>query len=79
MVIDHVNRTHAAACSAAEGNRQNALAQAVLTGGGSAAVAAAQLASDIAFYRSVIASCKANNLPYGQFVETLQRLGTGGA
>jgi hypothetical protein len=79
VVIEHINKTHQASCIAAEGTRQNALAQAVLAGGGSAAVAAAVKASDVAFYRAVIASAKANNQPYGQFVEALSFLGTGGS
>lgn len=78
MIIEHTNKTHQAACSLAEGTRQNALAQAVLAGGGSAVVAAAVKASDVAFYRSVVASAKASGLPYGQFVEALIYLGTSG-
>lgn len=78
MIVSHENKAHAAACALAEGSRQNALAQAVLAGGGSATVAAAVKASDIAFYRAVVASAKAQGLPYGQFVEALMFLGTSG-
>jgi len=69
-VIQHTNKVHEAACVAAEGQRQSALA--------AANTPALCKAADIAFYRAVIASCKTNGQPYGNFVETLQFLGTGG-
>jgi hypothetical protein len=67
MIIDHPNKTHAAACVLAEGTRQAAMA-----GNPSAATAKA---ADIAFYRAVANSAAANGQPYAVFVETLRTLG----
>jgi hypothetical protein len=55
------NKIHEAACSIAESNRQ-----AVVAAAGSSA--AAVIAADVAFYRAVIVSCKANNLPFNDLV-----------
>jgi hypothetical protein len=71
MIIDHPNKTHASTCVLAEGTRQAAMA-----GNPSSATAKA---ADIAFYRSVIASCVANGQPYSNFTVALMALGTGGA
>jgi hypothetical protein len=62
VIIQHPNKTHEASCASAESSRQ-------------AAVAAAIAAGDIAYYRSVIASAKANGQPYGNFLEALTWLG----
>lgn len=77
MVIQHPNVAHSAACATAEGSRQQAEAAAIAAGGGSAAVAASVRTGEIAYYRSIIASAKANGQPYGNFLETLTRLGAG--
>jgi hypothetical protein len=69
-VIRSDNKIHEAACLSAELARQNAMATATTT----AQVAAA----DIAFYRSVISSCKTNGLPFNNFTHALWCLGTGG-
>jgi hypothetical protein len=79
MIIQHANKTHETACIGAEGTRQQAVAAAYVAGGGSAVIAAAIKTSEIAFYRSVIASAQANNLPYSNFTVALLALGTGGA
>jgi hypothetical protein len=63
------NKTHEANCSIAESNRQAAAAN------GSPA---ALKASDIAFYRAVIASCQTNGLPFASFRQALIFLGTDG-
>lgn len=75
MIIQHPNKTHEASCASAESSRQAAVAAAIAAGGGSAAVAAAIKTGDIAYYRSVIASAKANGQPYGNFLEALTWLG----
>ena len=62
---------HDAACAIAESNRQAATAAA----GSNAALV---IAADVAFYRAVLASAKAQNLPYGNFTQALFWLGTGG-
>jgi hypothetical protein len=70
-VIQHENKIHERACSIAESNRQAAVAAAGSSG-------AAVIAADVAFYRAVIVSCKANNLPFNEFSFALKTLGTGG-
>jgi hypothetical protein len=67
-VIQHENKIHEKACSIAESNRQ-----AVVNAAGSSA--AAVKAADVAFYRAVIVSCKANNLPFNEFNFALWTLG----
>jgi hypothetical protein len=70
-VITSENKIHAAACVDSEMQRQAAMATATTT---------AQVAAvDIAHYRRIIASCKSNNLPFGNFTQALINLGTGGA
>jgi hypothetical protein len=71
MIIQHDNKAHQAACVAAEAARQTAVAAA----NGSAAIVKA---AEIIFYRSVVASCQSNNLPFGNFTQALRDLGTGG-
>jgi hypothetical protein len=65
------NKIHEAACSTAESNRQ-----AVIAAAGSSA--AAVKAADVAFYRAVILSAKANNVPFVNFSQALFFLGTDG-
>lgn len=65
-------KAHDDNCATAEMNRQVSVAGA----GGSAAIVKA---AEITFYRSVVASCLANNLPFGNFTRALQDLGTGGS
>jgi hypothetical protein len=72
MIIQHDNKIHQAACVAAESNRQVAVAAA----NGSAAIVKA---AEVAFYRAIVASCQANNLPFANFTYALQNLGTGGS
>jgi hypothetical protein len=68
-VITSENKTHAATCANAEMIRQVACA---------GATPAAIRTAEIAFYRSVIASCVANGLPFSNFTQALINLGTGG-
>jgi hypothetical protein len=42
-------------------------------------VAATIKTAEIAHYRTIVASCVANNLPFGNFTQALINLGTGGA
>lgn len=70
--IRHDNKIHEAACSVAESSRQAAVAAAGSSG-------AAVVAAEVAYYRAVIASCKANSLPFSNFTQALINLGTGGA
>jgi len=79
MIIEHTNRTHAAACVAAEGTRQQAVAAAIAAGGGNAVVAAAVRTAEIAFYRALRDSAIANGQQSAQFSQALRDLGTGGA
>jgi hypothetical protein len=65
-------KAHDDTCIAAEMNRQTAIA----AGG---AVQSAVKSAEIAFYRSVVASCLANGLPFGNFTQALRDLGTGGS
>ncbi|MCK1627403.1 hypothetical protein IVA98_30680 [Bradyrhizobium sp. 160] len=60
-------------------SRQAAVAAAYAAGGGSAVIAAAIRTAEIAHYRRIIASCKANGLPFSNFTVALVDLGTGGA
>jgi ferritin-like metal-binding protein YciE len=64
------NKAHDDACAIAEGVRQS-----VVVAGASAATIKA---SEIAFYRSLVASAKLNGLQHGQFTSALMELGTGG-
>ncbi|WP_445215686.1 hypothetical protein ACKWRH_24965 [Bradyrhizobium sp. Pa8] len=73
------NKTHDTTCAASEMNRQNDVAQAILTGGGNAAVAAAVRTAEIAHYRRIIASCLSQGLPSSNFTQALRDLGTGGS
>jgi hypothetical protein len=70
------NRVHDDTCIAAESTRQVAVAGAAMSPSGQAAVRQA----DINFYRSVLASCRANNNGSGaeQAISALKELGTGG-
>jgi hypothetical protein len=79
VIIEHTNKTHQTTCIAAEGTRQNDVAQAILAGGGSGVVAAAVRTAEIKFYRALIASAVANGQQSAQFGQALRDLGTGGA
>ena len=70
-VIKSTHVVHEATCAIASSNHMAAVAAA---GSSAAAVKAA----DIAFWRSVVASCQANNLPFSNFTHALWSLGTGG-
>lgn len=74
MIIQHENKAHQTTANNAEMTRQSAVAAAVAADGGSAAVALATKNAEAAFYRSVIASCAANNIPSGAFREGLHNL-----
>jgi hypothetical protein len=75
MIIQHENKAHAATCAAAEMTRQTGVSAAIAAGGNPAS---AIRTVEIAFYRSVIASCVANNIEAGGFRQALHDLGTGG-
>ena len=82
MMIRSTHHAHQATCIDAEMTRQSVIGSAKLVydGGGSLATYAAAIkAAEIAFYRSVIASCVANGLPSSNFVPALRDLGTGGS
>lgn len=80
MIIgDHINKTHQAACVAAEGTRQQEVSAAIVAGGGTAVVAAAVRTSEIKFYRALRDSAIANGQQSAQFHQALRDLGTGGA
>lgn len=79
MIVEHSNRTHAAACVAAESTRQQEVAVAIAAGGGSATVAAAVRTAEIKFYRALRDSAIANGQQSAQFHQALRDLGTGGA
>jgi hypothetical protein len=72
--IQSGNKAHDSVVAVAEGARQTAVAAA---GSNQAAVAA----SEIVFYRAVLASCLANNNSAGAgcAITALKSLGTGGA
>jgi hypothetical protein len=74
MIIQHENKTHQTTANNAETTRQTAVAAAIAAGGGDAAVALAIKNAEAAFYRAVIASCVANNLPANSFREGLYSL-----
>ena len=74
MVVQHTNSAHNNACAVAENSRQAAVA-AAKSAGSSAAIQAAVVTGEIAYYRSLIASAKANGQPYGSFLEALTWLG----
>ena len=63
------NLAHDSACAIAESIRQGAVA-----GASQAAIKTAE----IAFYRSIIASCRAQGLPFSNFSAALRDLGTDG-
>jgi hypothetical protein len=71
-VIRSDHKIHEAACAIAESNRQATIAASGSTTSGC-------IAADVAFYRAVISSCKANGLPFSNFTQALINLGTGGA
>jgi hypothetical protein len=71
MIVQHTNKVHEAACIAAEGTRQQEVAAAA---GNQSAVRTAE----IKFYRALVVSAVANNLPSSQFYPALLALGTGG-
>jgi hypothetical protein len=74
MIIQHENKTHQTTANNAEMTRQSAVAAAIAAGGGDAAVALAIKNAEAAFYRAVIASCVANNIPANNFRESLFNL-----
>lgn len=78
-VISSENRAHTVTCTDSEMNRQAAVAAAISAGGGSVVIATAIRTAEIAHYRRIIASCKANGLPFSNFGDALRDLGTGGA
>jgi hypothetical protein len=55
-------------------SRQSAIGAAILAGGGSAVVAAATKAADVAFMRAAIASCKLNNQQGSDYRQGLYNL-----
>ena len=69
--LSHSDKTHESACYVA----LNTWQQAVTPGVSQATVKAA----DIAYYRAVIASCKARGIEYGTFRQALVELGQGGS
>jgi len=73
-IIQSDNKTHEKTANNAEMTRQVAVAAAVAAGGGSAAVALAVKNAEATYYRSVIASCVANNIEAGAFREGLHNL-----
>jgi hypothetical protein len=73
------NKTHQTTCNASELTRQTDTSAAIAAGGGSAVVQAAIKTADISNVRRVIASCTANNLPFGNYTQALINLGTGGS
>jgi hypothetical protein len=73
-VIQHPNKTHETTTNSAEMLRQGAVSAAVAAGGGSATVAAAVKTAEVAYYRSVIASCVANGIEAGGFRRGLRDL-----
>jgi hypothetical protein len=74
MIIMHENKVYQATANAAEMTRQAGVSAAIAAGGGSASVALAIKNAEAVFYRSVIASCVANNIPAGSFREGLHNL-----
>ena len=71
-IMLHPNSTHQTTCNLAESARQTAVAAA---GGNQVLVTLAE----IAYYRSVIASCVANGIPgVSHFQQALRDLGTNG-
>jgi hypothetical protein len=71
MIIKHPNSAHEKTCTDAEGARQQGVAVALAAGGGSATVAAAVKAAETAYYRAIIASCKANGIEASNFRQGL--------
>ena len=74
-VIQHENKIHAATCSDSEMTRQNAVAQAILAGGGSATVAAAVKTAEVAHFNRIAASALANGLQSAVFLEAARTVG----
>jgi hypothetical protein len=77
-VIQSDNKVHSATCVDSEGTRQQAVAAAILAGGGSATVFAAVRAADLAHYRRIVSSAQAQGLQYAQFGQVLRDLGAAG-
>lgn len=75
MIIQHPNKSHESSSVVAESSRQSAVAAAKAAGGGSDVVQAAIKTAEISYYRSLIASAKANGQPYASFLQTLTWLG----
>jgi hypothetical protein len=71
-IIRSANTAHASTVLLAEAQRQISVAA---SGNNQGAVGTAE----ITFYRTCLASAKANNCGYSQFVVALQQLGTGGS
>jgi hypothetical protein len=65
------NKIHEQTCSILESTRQAAVA--------AANSPAAIKTAEISYYRSIIASCVTNNLPFSNFTQALINLGTSGA
>ena len=74
MIIDHPNKTHQTTVNNAEMTRQVAVAAAIAAGGGSATVQKAIATAEASFYRAVIASCVASNVPSSDFRQALHDL-----
>lgn len=70
MIIEHSNRSHGAACVAAEATRQIEVS--------TAANAAAVRTAEIKFWRAIRDSAVASGQPSAQFGQALRDLGTGG-
>jgi hypothetical protein len=73
-IIISDNKTHEKTANTAEMTRQVAVSAAIAAGGGYTAVDAATKTAEAAYYRSVIASCVANNIPAGAFRRGLRDL-----
>jgi hypothetical protein len=70
-IIIHDNKTHEKTANLAEMTRQVAVSAAIAAGGGYTAVNAATKAAEATYYRSVIASCVANNVDAGAYRQGL--------
>jgi hypothetical protein len=77
-IVQHENKAHEATCNLSEGVRQNAVSAAIRAGGSGSTVNSAVKTAEIAHYRRIIASCRANGLPFGDFTQALKDLGTDG-
>lgn len=74
VVIRHENKAHEKAANDAEMLRQGAVSAAIAAGGSGTTVQAAVSAAEASYYRSVIASCVANNIPSSGWREGLHNL-----